>query len=106
MEEPLKTKYNRFDPKLTSNRYLHDQIVSTSHRACTFDLEGYVYLVGGELDPKQFVIMNGNIFQYTNFALPLTEPDPLCVSTGKYAFICGKNDNGLLSCFSFGGYSS
>ena len=89
--------------KTPFKRYLHDQKVITSHRACSFHLNGYVYLVGGETDPNQVSIMNGNIFQYTDYLLPIDEKDPLCVSTGTIAFICGKKKDNLLHCFSFNG---
>lgn len=88
---------------IPSKRYLHDQKVITSHRACSFDLNGYIYLVGGETDPHQVSIMNGNIFQYTDYLLPIDEQDPLCVSTGTIAFICGKKNDNLFHCFSFNG---
>ena len=83
-------------------RYLHDQIVITSHRACSFHLNGYVYIVGGEIDPHQVSIMNGNIFQYTDLLLPIDKPDPLCVSSENIALVCGKKDDDL-HCFSFNG---
>ena len=84
-------------------RYLHDQKLVTSHKACSFHLNGYVYIVGGELDPHQVAVMNGNIFQYTDHLLPIDEPEPLCASTGNIALICGTKNDGLFHCFSFNG---
>ena len=66
-------------------------------------MNGYVYIVGGELDPHQVAIMNGNIFQYTDHLLPIDKPEPLCASTGNIAFICGKKNDGKFQCFSYNG---